>query len=519
MDSQKLRTIIIAVVGIIAALYLGITAATAQVETVMWVLGSLTIIACFLLGRKIWLLIPFLGAVGLSFRIPGQPDTLLIAQLLVVGFSTLLLLMRRLPFSFKFTELEIWGLCLTLMVIQVYVRNPVGLNVFGGASVGGKPYAIFAISLVTAIILSGMQVPPADLKSALRLSILGGLINFGASTIGKFVPTVGFYLGSSYVDTRTADYSDFGTQVDTGAATRDGSLGVLASNLALWVSSFKSPLLACFHPLFAILVLASIAAAGFSGFRNAFVTVGLTFFLGVCYRGGFKQVIISCFVGMLFLAGLAATNALFPLPPNIQRSLAFLPGTWEERYVEDGKQSTEWRIEIWKEVLLTDRWIQNKWVGDGLGFSAALLAGQMNERQGVSAGTSGFEGHRQSILVSGDYHSGPVQTIRTIGYFGLLVLICAQIRLAVHAHRQILRCRNTEWFPVALLIGIPLIVNPIFFIFIYGTFKVATVTLLLGIAMVRLLQTNLPLPAYGASNQMQSSVPNHLPRAKRSMHV
>ena len=119
----------------------------------------------------------------------------------------------------------------------------------------------------------------------------------------------------------------------------------------------------------------------------------------------------------------------------------------------------------------TDRWIQNKWIGDGLGFSARELAAESTDRKGARAGISGFDAHRESVLASGDYHSGPVSCIRVFGYLGLIVFVLAQIRLAVHAHRQIVRCRDTEWLPLALFTGIPLVYGPVFFVFVFGDFK------------------------------------------------
>jgi hypothetical protein len=494
MDSSKIKLIFLGIVAIFAAIYLGVSAASAQFEAVSWVIGGVALVTCIAMGRRIWLLIPFMAAVGLQFRIPGQPSTLLIAQGLVIGFSLILLLMRRLPFRFNFTELEIWGLILTAFVTQVYVRNPVGLNVFGGGTVGGRAYVLFGITFFTAFLLAGIRVPPGELKTALRLSILGGLINFGASMIGRFVPTVGYYLGDSYVDASITDHTGQRTQEDVGAASRVNFLGTLAKNISLWVSSFKAPLMASFHPLFAPVIMISLAAAGLSGYRNVIGAVGLTYFIGICYRGGFAQVIISSLVGAIGLSALAVINAVAPLPPNIQRSLAFLPGTWEQRYKIEGESSTDWRVEIWEEVLLTDRWIENKFLGDGLGFSARELQSQLaaGESKINAKGISGFDAHRESILASGDYHSGPVQTVRMIGYAGLLVLILFQIRLAVHAHRAIKRCRDTEWFPIALFIGIPLIWNPIYFVFIFGTFSSAAITLLIGAAMLRMLKNNLP---------------------------
>jgi hypothetical protein len=497
MDSTKIKAIVVAILAIFGALYLGITAATAQFETIAWVIGGTTFAACLLLGRKIWLLIPFLVAIDLNLRIPGQPSTLLIAQFLVLGFSMILLLMRRLPFRLRFTELEWWGVLLALFVVQVYVRNPVGLYIFGGETVGAKPYVLFVITLVTSGLLAGLRVPPSELKTALRLSIFGGLINLGVSIIGRFVPVVGFWTGVNYYGGEK-DYSDAGEMVDTGQATREYFLMILGKNLSLWISSFKSPLMACFHPVWGFLVLLSIAAATFSGFRNSVAIVGLTYFVGLCYRGGFISIVISTLMGILAVAVLAVVNATAPLPPNIQRALTFLPGTWEQRYVLDAESSTKWRVDIWKEVLLSDRWISHKFLGDGLGFTARELAyqGSVTDKRRTGIGITGFDFQRESILASGDYHSGPVQTVRVIGYLGLIAMLLFQIRLAVHAHHQIIRCRGTEWFPLALFIGIPLIWNPVFFFLVFGDFKSQAATLLLGAAMIRMLQTNLPIPAW-----------------------
>jgi hypothetical protein len=214
---------------------------------------------------------------------------------------------------------------------------------------------------------------------------------------------------------------------------------------------------------------------------------------------------------------LAVFNLAMPLPPNVQRSLGFLPGTWAEEHVMYGKSSTEWRVEIWKEVLLTDRWIQNKWLGDGLGFTAVELRTQINLKEAKGMGISGFDSHRETILANGDYHSGPVQTIRVIGYIGLFFLLLAQLRLAVHAHRQIIRCRNTEWFPLALLVGIPLIYTPFYFIFLFGSFEIGASGFLMGAAFVRVLENNLPLPRYlsarerGYNAAQARSKPRQLP--------
>jgi hypothetical protein len=61
MDSSKIKALFFGVIAAFAGLYMGISAATAQIEAVAWTVGGITLFVCFLLGRKIWLLIPFLG--------------------------------------------------------------------------------------------------------------------------------------------------------------------------------------------------------------------------------------------------------------------------------------------------------------------------------------------------------------------------------------------------------------------------------------------------------------------------
>ena len=133
----------------------------------------------------------------------------------------------------------------------------------------------------------------------------------------------------------------------------------------------------------------------------------------------------------------------------------------------------------------------------------------------AAGGGSGFDLHRESILISGDYHSGPVQTIRTCGYLGLAVLVCGLVRVAVHAHRQILRSRGTEWYPVVIFICLTYIVLPFSWVFIFGTFSGGASGLLMGAAMVRMLQKNLPIPPY-VRNRNHGFVPMVSPNRRNA---
>ena len=498
MDSNKIKAIIVLLIAGMGALYLGVAAATAQFEAIAWVVGGIVLAVCLALGKRIWLLLPLMSGIAIVIPIPGNFTTLFLTQFLVLGFCSMLFLMRKLPFEIKLTELEMFCLLYLAMVGQAYFRNPVGLNIFGGDTVGGKAYVIFAAYFFTAALISILRINPNDLIWWVRLTIVGALANFALGAVTKFFPSVGFILGASF----STDVSD-GSEVAAGQATRVSFVRGISNTIAIWVASKISPLKACFHPLYGSLILVSVAFAMISGFRVQLIGIALYLLIGIAYRGGFVSLIVSFFLGAAALATLALVNLATPLPANIQRSLTFLPGTWEERYKEDAAGSTEWRLEMWKEALLTDKWIENKWLGDGLGFSKAELAAivAVNESKGQERTISGLTSGQENFMISGGYHSGPVVTIRTIGYLGLFVLMVGYLRMMVHAHRQIIRCRGTEWYSPALFLCIPIIAGPISWTLLYGSFSGGAGVLLMGCALVRLLERNLPLPAYSSGRR------------------
>jgi hypothetical protein len=280
-------------------------------------------------------------------------------------------------------------------------------------------------------------------------------------------------------------------------ASRLPLFATLGNTISRILVCYISPLRAALHPLWGIALLISLASAAMSGYRNALAGVILTYTLGLIYRGGFISIVISVVSGALFLSTIALINLNFPLPANIQRALSPFPGTWDTRYVTDAENSSDWRVEMWIEALTSDRWIHNKILGDGVGFSRHdLIANERMRDQKIGRLASGLLAQQEAMLINGSYHSGPVHTIRTVGYVGLLILLLAMIRLAVHAHRQIIRCKGTEWYPLALFFGIPIIAHPFFFVFIFGEYQTGVAAWVLGMAMVRLLEKNLPIPSY-----------------------
>jgi hypothetical protein len=494
MNTRSTTGIIVLAGTMILAVFIGVQLVTAQVETIAFTVGGVALLAGLLLGPRIWMILPFCYGLGLTFRIPGQPSIGLLAQAVFVGFTMLMLMIRKVDIRFRIGEIELWVIAIILLVTQVYIRNPVSIGIFGGDTVGGKAYALLGIASVVFFLLSSYRIPEKELYWYLWLSIIGGILSFGLNILGRIAPSVGFWYGAG--GGGTEDATEIASDLDPERATRIGALGFAARDISLWVSAFISPIHALLKPHWLILILISIAFAAMSGFRVNILWVGLTYCFALLYRGGFSHISASAALGGIALAFLAFTNALAPLPLNAQRALSVLPGTWDPQIKIEAQNSTDWRVEIWKEVLLTDRWIENKWIGDGLGFSRQELELQiaLRDTKVRVRSISGLGLHQDAILANAAYHSGPVQTIRIIGYVGLAVFLLAMFRLGVHAHRLMRAYRNTKWFPLTLFVGLPCIFYPIFFVFVFGTFQIGAATFLSGAAMVRVLQRNLPAP-------------------------
>lgn len=475
-NAASIKAILIIASSIALAVWLGVSVVTNQVETLVQFAGAALFMLCVFLGRKIWLL--FIFFVALDYPIIRGINTTEVGQALFVGFSLLLFAIRKLHVRPRFGELEFWMLLVAACIIQVYIRNPVGLNLLGGGSVGGRPYIVAGLTFLTGWLLSILVVKPDEIKWAMHLTF-----------IGKFI-------GAPLVDIRgRAGMASIG--VDMGDS-RVPWLGQNAQLVLRWIMSKMSPFQTILRPLFFILMLITIGASAASGYRNVVAGTGLILLCGVFYYQGMAATLLAGVAAIFCIALLSMINLIAPLPGTMQRALSPFPGTWEERYVRDAGHSTEWRVEMWKAALTGDHWIKNKMLGDGLGMTRA----ELERLEVLSYGTkelnrnaSGLTVQQENMMLTGSYHSGPVQSIRTVGYVGLVVIVLAMFRLVAHFHRLIKSARGTEWFQPTLFLAIPMLVYPIQFIFIYGDFKSAMSLLFFSFGLCRLMQHNLPLGA------------------------
>jgi hypothetical protein len=464
-NSRQLQIVIIFIVVAIIGIWMGSSLATDQAETMIKCAAAFVLLIAMVSGSRVWIFM--LALYYANIVLLQGIGTKEIGQMLFLTFSITAFMMRRLKLNYACGELEFWAMLIILSIVQTYARNPAGLNLFGGDSVGGKPYVILALSILSFSLLSMLKVDPKDIKLAMKISLLGNLGGIPAN-----------YLISGITG--------------GGGEGRFPVLNDLGQFFARWLVTYISPLRALFHPFWVVILLLALGCAAGSAYRNAVAAVGLTLAVGLAYRSGYIGMLITGFVSTGALIFLAVVNTVSPLPPNVQRALSPLPGNWDKAYVQDAELSSDWRYEMWKEALTSEKWIHNKVLGDGVGMTAE----QFKQTQMVSsmfrgASSSGLLYQQENMLINGSYHSGPVHSIRAVGYVGFVILLFAMIRTAVHGHRLIMRCKNTEWFRPALFFCIPAISHPIFFVFIFGEYQSGVATTMLCMAMIRLMEKNI----------------------------
>jgi hypothetical protein len=121
----------------------------------------------------------------------------------------------------------------------------------------------------------------------------------------------------------------------------------------------------------------------------------------------------------------------------------------------------------------------------------------MEQAQSGGPGFIGASG-QESFLIQGAYHSGPLSAIRYVGAVGLVFYLTLLVGAAIYAWKLIRRCQGTDYFPLALFVGIPAIYEPLQYSLIFGGFDSGFPTTLFVCGMLKLIskgcQAHTPQP-------------------------
>jgi hypothetical protein len=444
------------------------------------------------LKQNAWLLIPICSGFSGSFgggRLPAS-----IAEMSVAFCFGLFVLFKALKVIPKFPRLN-WCdkllICNLLYLATVFARNPVGVDFIRSNLIGGRPYFAILLACCGFWVLQHVTIKPKIAKLLPIMMCFGSVVNAVSGLVSYFAPSLGYRLGTLYSGFMPGGEANPLDQPNDNRVERHQYLAGFGVEVGRAVISYANIFKLIFFQniILSACFFASLVAILLSGFRSNLIGWLFAIALASYIRGGVRHVVplvAAGLAGVVMIVVLQTAGLSVPLPA--QRALSFIPISWDSRASVDAKGSVEWRVDMWRLALTSDRYIKNKVLGDGFGFDPSELRAQATLaafRMDTSYGLQDY------YMLTGDYHSGPVSAIRFVGYIGLVLFTALQIVNARYAWKIINLAKNTVYFPVTLFFGVSAIYHPVCFWFIFGSFGSDFIQAIFILGMLNMIDRSL----------------------------
>lgn len=443
------------------------------------------------LKERIWIAIPGLWLLQHQIPIVGIPLAARDFVVLYVAFGIALMsVFKVINSKLEFRWIDVLVSINIFYVVVLFIRNPAGVEFLGSEVVGGRGYFNIGIAACAYIVIGRVKFSEELARWGPRLVIIAAGFIAMLNIISDLSFGAGDFLSQFYagIDLSMLE-SGGGPQDERGRKTwllDIGRYGVLY----LCVMNKPSELVRLTNPFRFLLLILLFTAILATGFRNIFFWAAMVFLISGWFHSGLMTPVKIVSSGLVFITALALGHGtLYNLPHPYQRTLSFIPGIqWDMNAIYDAEESTNWRIEIWKDVFFSDRYIRDRIFGDGIGF----LRHEYNIVQAIRVQRNvSTEDSQTMAAMMGEYHSGPLSTLKIAGYVGGTLFLVSLFSAAIYTVRVIKRSRKTRFFGAALFFGVPIVFEPIFFIAIFGKYELALPSLILGVAVMRAMERTL----------------------------
>lgn len=348
-----------------------------------------------------------------------------------------------------------------VIAVTAMLRGGIGMRMLGSSHVNGKGYVFLAAAIAGYFALASRRLPArhAGLWVAVFfLSGLTGLIPNLAYMAGSWAVFL-FYIfpPNMAMEQARADYAL------NAEYTRFYGLTITSLSLFCWLLA-RYGLRGLCHwskPWRLVLLGLTIAGCLFCGFRSlvgmfALMLAAQLYLEGLCR----PRVLVGLGVGVLLAAVLVLPNAA-KLPPVVQRTLSFLPVEISPGIRQEAEFSSQWRFQMWHELLPQVPQYLLKGKGYGVEPGELTFAAE-NESRGY-AKTAAF------AIMCGEYHNGPLTVVIPFGLWGVIGFVwflAAALKYLYANYRSgdpALRTINT--FLLACFAA-----RVVFYFFIFGSF-------------------------------------------------
>lgn len=472
MNGNLFKIVLFSVIAVLLAIIGGVMSTDADPTSIGIIAAPFLLAGLYLMKEKVWylwILLPPLFLILPSYADYGP----LIAYIIVLPFFLWNMMIRRtVPTWNSIRLLDVVVFIIFAHVINIFITNPfgLGLNILQDYY-GGKGYIMFLGALLAYLCLSTLKTTSNELGRILQWGLLLTLVCTVIFTVIILVKP----------ETVVAS-QEVGSPSNEEDVTRQATFTYISS-LILTILIINYSVLDMIKKPWTI-ILAGLACVGIlvSGFRNLIVNIALIFFtVSVIY----KRWILCISLPVLALGSLlilSSTGTLRELPFGIQRTLSFIPFLDVSPQAKaDATASVEWRVEMW-EWALDDRehFIQDKTFGDGFSRNINVIKADIYES------AYNLSTNQANFAWNGQWHSGPISTIQTMGIVGLTLYIIMSTIGMVYAWLVCLIYRNHPYRLGILFIAVQYFISPPFFLFFFGD-SIMISTEIISLALIKVL--------------------------------
>jgi hypothetical protein len=380
-----------------------------SVLIVSLVLGLLSIPVLITWNHPL-LILSWNAVVSLAF-LPGSPDLWMLLAFVSLFFA---IVHRATDPDFRFITVppinRALFFFLGVVIITALVTGGFGMRSLGSARFGAKGYVSLLAAIAGYFALSSQRIPVQRAGIYVALFFLSGLTGLIPNLIniagGRLSILYCFFPPAVTMDQVNPYY------IDQGLARVQGLVpAALALSACLMARYGLRGLFDLGKPYRLLLFL--VAAAWFvsSGYRTYLiiflVTVGVLF----CYEGLFRFRTVLRISLVALAAGILIVPNADKLPLVVQRTISFLPVRVNTVARVDAEASSDWRMDMWREVLpeVPKRLL--------LGRGCGIDPNEMNFAFENAA--RGYVKQYSWAIVTEDYHNGPLSVIMPFGIWGL----------------------------------------------------------------------------------------------------
>ena len=381
------------------------------------------------LGKNCWVLVfivpPLLSACNLGI-FQNFPVSFFICGVVLI-YMIALSMMGYIKLKWQsHLPMDIISAILVIYCLSTWVRHPVTIRAFtsitdfGYADVGGREYFWCIGSIFVYLSLSVVNLKLEMLIKVLKWVFILTLLVVFLNTL-KGVLVGGYSIGNEIATTRFGMFVGFSLQI-------------------IYYIIAKYPLSnILFSPWKLVMLFFAAVGVFLSGFRTYLITSALY----AVVASFFHRQLVFLTMAVLAVWGcvvyLSHEELLEELPHGLKRTLAVIPGVEfkEAKASREAKQSSEWRLEMWKWALDPSKgYIQDYVWGDGFGLSE-----YREHLRRVSIGLGIVRsGDNKLFAARGVWHNAAISVLQEMGGVGLglvvvwflIVLMCfSRIGLAL----------------------------------------------------------------------------------------